>query len=536
MPTPDEIAAAWQAVQQAPQAQLAQGPAPSPPASASPPPSPMGPIVVPRSAPATAPAGGFDPRDFGAASGQGAGFTPAPDGPQSQADRRKEWAQDYLDSAGQKEAKTPAQAELERVKALTDKARISGPVEGVSNPNAGHNAGPSAVGTAANEAALRVRAMEQQGMKDTPEMRKAIEERDRLAQAQAAERIPEQARMLAANDAQQLAAQAARESFEDAQRKTAAKQAYDAEKTKQAMDRFNKLHEDLSHDRINSNPYAGKPLQGGLAALGAALGGIGAVYGHTDNFAMKMLEANAERNMQAQRENHQIKKDAVEGARSEYSMFRDQGMDDQSAAAATKSTQLQRNALKMNELAATTQNEQFKQQLTETARQAAMASQQQKVAAESGLQRQMAMDRDKALAAGSGAGAGAEKAVADYDLKNLPQQRAAADLDSEDTIEGYDWMGRARHAISPAVESDEGRANRRRVDDLVAAHMKAIGMSTRGDAVEKYRDQHVRNEKDVRELVADSREETRAGRDLSRTKGSGGKDRKGPEEAEEDER
>jgi hypothetical protein len=260
----------------------------------------------------------------------------------------------------------------------------------------------------------------------------------------------------------------------------------DAEQAKASEIR--RYMDDAAKDRIDPNGRR-STFQTALGALGAALGGIGQVYGHTkDNAALDMINNNINRDVEAQRADHQMKKERVEGLRSDYSELRQRGLDDASAAAGARQIQLEGHVAALKGLMASSDNDKI-----QTNGRMAINGLSERIATED-------MDRVRGIKSMAyqlahptvtgGGGAGAAKAGGGEDPKDAAAD-AAADylIDHPKDVEGaHSLYGRLLNsAATPGkdegvlgslvtagargLQSDEDRGVRRAEDKVIGGQL-----------------------------------------------------------------
>ncbi len=139
----------------------------------------------------------------------------------------------------------------------------------------------------------------------------------------------------------------------------ATQQAYDNEQRDAAMAQVQKAVDDFNANKtVNPNRFNERIGVGGriLATIGQAFGAFGAAITHSPNYAQQMIERAVDADIRSQEQEIQARGQAVNMANNQFAMFRQKGLDNQAALAATKVNMLQEAQAKVDEITANTKN------------------------------------------------------------------------------------------------------------------------------------------------------------------------------------
>jgi hypothetical protein len=307
-----------------------------------------------------------------------------------------------------------------------------------------------------------------------------------------------------------------------------------------ARAKYQALADDFAKQRIDPDEiYRG--AAGGArrvtSALAVALGAVGAVYGHTENFAQKIVEQQVNNSIEAQKANIANKGRALENARGAYEMLRQQGADDAQARAGTRALAYAAAARDAEAIQSGLTNEDQKRKAEEL-RQSFLQQQAQAEAAHTQLANQkgfeIAEQRSRAAAAANKGEAG-DAAVAKLQETEAPAEAASEALheqiDSGKGVEGYGVLGRLGRLLPADLgTTEQGRANMRNVDRLAAVEAKdeqgRVNPEMKADIIK-----HVRTEDDVERFLRENDYRHKVAQEAARrTAKGGGGSRKSAEE------
>ena len=264
------------------------------------------------------------------------------------------------------------------------------------------------------------------------------------------------------------------------------------------------LEDDVANSRVDPDAiYRGSAggVRHVMAGIGSALGAIGAVYGHTQNFAQQIIDKQVEQSIDAQKANMANKQKAADNAKGAYQMLREQGLDDASARAATRSLAYGAAAKDTEALAAGISNDDRRRQaeaLAQQLRQSQAEAAAQHTTAANAKGFEIAEERRREALRASAKIAAAGAAAAKVEQGAAPGTLAADEIvDQDGDVAGFGLGGRILHTVAGgALDSEDARANYRNREALAAATLKAEGARPSPELIDRY-EHNVRSEGDV---------------------------------------
>jgi hypothetical protein len=526
---------------------------------------PVGPAGLPQ---------GMDPRAFSASTGGSTRGVEAEDAPLTQAQQRAQWAaaatggpppapaaspeerrklEEQVDHERERLAKAgklaPGTAnERRKLEEQVDHererlAKAGKLAPGTANPFAAARA--AAAGGAAGAPPLDATAAGYRFLGDNPNDPRQVAAAAALAQEQAGT-----AGIAVAGAEEQAKANEAIEKFhrEEAQRQRD-EQIENAKAIQHQTDyvEASKAHyqaraADLAAQKIDPDQiFAG--ANGGfrrvIASIGAAMGAAGAVYGHTDNFAQKIIDSQIHNSIDAQKANMENKRAGVEAARGEYQMAREAGMDDAQARAVQRGLGNAAAAQAAEELAqkaTSVQQRNAAMMVAQSARQAQAQAEldHTKAANAKGAEYAEARRKEGVAAANAGKKSDAAEAKVEEDQATATAASEALHQQIRETggVEGYGPLGRLGRVIHPALTTEQTRADLRNVDRLAAAEAKdekgRVNPEIKADILK-----NVRDEEDVKRFLSENDYRHRIAREAARRAGGSPGSRKSGEEETE---
>jgi hypothetical protein len=139
-----------------------------------------------------------------------------------------------------------------------------------------------------------------------------------------------------------------------------AKQAEDNRRSDEAKTQVQKAVDDYNKNKtVNPNRAYERMGVGGriLATIGQAFGAFGSAITHTPNYAQQMIERAIDADIRAQEHEIAARGQLVNMANNRYAMFRQQGLDNQAAFAATKLSYLQAAQAQIDKITAASNND-----------------------------------------------------------------------------------------------------------------------------------------------------------------------------------